>query len=233
MRCRCFGSFAGSVGASASMRACSIQLLVAGVVAACFCCKAFVSPPPSLRSRVRVLHDGFSPIPPTRRKGCRRHRSSSSREGPVLLARNTRSPEAADTAGAVGATGVGASDDADSVASAPAAASSATAAGAGVSPGAATAGAGSAPAGAAAGTAAAGTAAVATADDAAPTTALSRARDMLVQPAFRALLAPMAVAGALLGPNLDNFHSAFGVLTYKNPIELSVGGHVLVTTDWW
>eukprot|EP00904_Undaria_pinnatifida_P007391 jgi/Undpi1/3782/HiC_scaffold_16.g07151.m1 len=56
---------------------------------------------------------------------------------------------------------------------------------------------------------------------------------MLVQPAFRALLAPMAVAGALLGPNLDNFHSAFGVLTYKNPIELSVGGHVLVTTDWW
>ena len=43
----------------------------------------------------------------------------------------------------------------------------------------------------------------------------------------------MGLAGALLGPNLDNYHSAFGVLTYKNPIELSVGGHVLVTTDWW
>ena len=43
----------------------------------------------------------------------------------------------------------------------------------------------------------------------------------------------MGVAGALLGPNLDNYHSAFGVLTYKNPFELSVGGHVLVTTDWW
>eukprot|EP00903_Cladosiphon_okamuranus_P013546 g12618.t1 len=46
-------------------------------------------------------------------------------------------------------------------------------------------------------------------------------------------MAPMAAAGAILGPNLDNYHSAFGVLTYKDPIELSVAGHLLVTTDWW
>eukprot|EP00752_Nemacystus_decipiens_P009146 g8169.t1 len=43
----------------------------------------------------------------------------------------------------------------------------------------------------------------------------------------------MAAAGAILGPNLDNYHSAFGVLTYRNPIEFSVAGHLLVTTDWW
>ena len=64
-------------------------------------------------------------------------------------------------------------------------------------------------------------------------TTLSRAREVLFEPAFRNCLAPMAAAGAILGPNLDNYHSAFGVLTYKDPIELSVAGHVLVTTDWW
>lgn len=64
-------------------------------------------------------------------------------------------------------------------------------------------------------------------------TALSRAREALFQPSFRKLLGPMAVSGALLGPNLDNYHSAFGVLSYKNPIELELGGHILVTTDWW
>lgn len=64
-------------------------------------------------------------------------------------------------------------------------------------------------------------------------TALSRAREVLFEPAFRNCLAPMAAAGAILGPNLDNYHSAFGVLTYKDPIELSIAGHVLVTTDWW
>ena len=77
-------------------------------------------------------------------------------------------------------------------------------------------------------------AAPAAAAAAASSTPWSRARDVLLdEPAFRTLLAPMGVAGALLGPNLDNYHSAFGVLTYKNPFELSVGGHVLVTTDWW
>lgn len=64
-------------------------------------------------------------------------------------------------------------------------------------------------------------------------TPLSRARDVLFEPAFRSLLPPMAAAGALLGPNLDNYHSAFGVLTYKHPIELTVAGHLIVTTDWW
>lgn len=64
-------------------------------------------------------------------------------------------------------------------------------------------------------------------------TTLSRTREVLLEPAFRNCLAPMAAAGAILGPNLDNYHSAFGVLTYKNPIEISVAGHLLVTTDWW
>lgn len=64
-------------------------------------------------------------------------------------------------------------------------------------------------------------------------TTLPRAREVLLKPAFRNCLAPMAAAGAILGPNLDNYHSAFGVLTYENPIELSIAGHLLVTTDWW
>ncbi|CAM9809282.1 unnamed protein product [Ectocarpus sp. 8 AP-2014] len=64
-------------------------------------------------------------------------------------------------------------------------------------------------------------------------TPLSRARDVLFEPAFRSLLPPMAAAGAVLGPNLDNYHSAFGVLAYKHPIELNVAGHLIVTTDWW
>lgn len=67
----------------------------------------------------------------------------------------------------------------------------------------------------------------------ASSTPLSRARDVFFEPGFRNVLGPMGAAGALLGPNLDNYHSAFGVLTYKNPLSLSVGGHVLVTTDWW
>lgn len=66
-----------------------------------------------------------------------------------------------------------------------------------------------------------------------PSTPLSRARGVFAEPAFRKLLAPMGAAGAVLGPNLDNYHSAFGVLTYTNPVEISAGGHVLVTTDWW
>lgn len=62
---------------------------------------------------------------------------------------------------------------------------------------------------------------------------LSRARDVLFEPAFRNTLPLMAFAGAVLGPNLDNYHSAFGVLTYKNPVEISIADHLLVTTDWW
>ncbi|CAM9110952.1 unnamed protein product [Hapterophycus canaliculatus] len=62
---------------------------------------------------------------------------------------------------------------------------------------------------------------------------LSRARDVLFEPAFRNMLPLMAAAGALLGPNLDNYHSAFGVLTYKNPVEISIANHLVVTTDWW
>jgi len=42
----------------------------------------------------------------------------------------------------------------------------------------------------------------------------------------------MALSGALLGPNLDNFHSAFGVLQYASPIILRspFDGSVLLTT---
>lgn len=62
---------------------------------------------------------------------------------------------------------------------------------------------------------------------------LQRARDALLSPAFRQLLVPMAAAGALLGPNLDSYHSAFGVLSYKDPIQVTLGSKILVTTDWW
>lgn len=64
-------------------------------------------------------------------------------------------------------------------------------------------------------------------------TPMSRAKQVLFEPAFTGTAGALGLAGALLGPNLDNYHSAFGVLSYKNPVELMLNGHVLVTTDWW
>lgn len=61
----------------------------------------------------------------------------------------------------------------------------------------------------------------------------SRVRKVAVERSFTKTLGITAASGAFLGPNLDNYHSAFGVLTYKNPVVLSVAGHALVTTDWW
>lgn len=68
---------------------------------------------------------------------------------------------------------------------------------------------------------------------AASSSLLSRAREVLIEPAFQKMVPVMACAGAILGPNLDNYHSAFGVLTYKDPVKISIAGHILVTTDWW
>jgi len=45
----------------------------------------------------------------------------------------------------------------------------------------------------------------------------------------------MTVCGSLLGPNLDNYHSAFGVLHYSNPITLSIPNTpcpILTTAPW-
>ncbi|CAM9275454.1 unnamed protein product [Discosporangium mesarthrocarpum] len=65
-------------------------------------------------------------------------------------------------------------------------------------------------------------------------TTFHRVKDVLLnQSSIHKLVFPMAVSGALLGPNLDNFHSAFGVLAYTNPIKINFGDSTLLTTDWW
>lgn len=46
----------------------------------------------------------------------------------------------------------------------------------------------------------------------------------------------MASAGAVLGPFLDAYHSAFGVLQYDNPITAQLWGspdHPALITSWW
>ena len=46
----------------------------------------------------------------------------------------------------------------------------------------------------------------------------------------------MTVAGAVLGPFLDSYHSAFGVLQYKQPIGAVLWGsaqYPALTTSWW
>eukprot|EP00977_Amphora_coffeiformis_P009196 scaffold2095_cov166-Amphora_coffeaeformis.AAC.3 len=46
----------------------------------------------------------------------------------------------------------------------------------------------------------------------------------------------MTVCGALLGPFLDSYHSAFGVLQYKEPIGAALWGsaqYPALTTTWW
>jgi hypothetical protein len=47
----------------------------------------------------------------------------------------------------------------------------------------------------------------------------------------------MACSGAILGPFLDSFHSAFGVLQYDVPITLQLWGrdadHPALITTWW
>jgi hypothetical protein len=51
--------------------------------------------------------------------------------------------------------------------------------------------------------------------------------------AFSAL---MATCGAALGPFLDSYHSAFGVLQYDDPIQLKLWGSQTMpalTTTWW
>ena len=52
--------------------------------------------------------------------------------------------------------------------------------------------------------------------------------------AFSAL---MAASGALLGPFLDSFHSAFGVLQYDAPLTATLWGpdaqHPALITSWW
>lgn len=48
--------------------------------------------------------------------------------------------------------------------------------------------------------------------------------------------AAMTAAGAILGPFLDSYHSAFGVLQYKQPIGAVLWGstqYPALTTSWW
>ena len=46
-------------------------------------------------------------------------------------------------------------------------------------------------------------------------------------------LALMAVSGAALGPCLDGYHSAFGVLRYTVPQQVYLGGVFVCETDYW
>ncbi len=43
----------------------------------------------------------------------------------------------------------------------------------------------------------------------------------------------MALSGAALGPFLDGYHSAFGVLAYTKPISVVIGGLQFFQTDYW
>ncbi len=43
----------------------------------------------------------------------------------------------------------------------------------------------------------------------------------------------MSVCGALLGPFLDGYHSAFGVLAYTVPKPIVIAGVQIVVTDFW
>jgi len=46
----------------------------------------------------------------------------------------------------------------------------------------------------------------------------------------------MILAGAALGPFLDSYHSAFGVLQYDQPITFNLWGtvdHPALITMWW
>jgi hypothetical protein len=51
-----------------------------------------------------------------------------------------------------------------------------------------------------------------------------------------AFTAAMALSGAVLGPFLDSYHSAFGVLRYDSPVTLTLWGtpdNPALTTSWW
>lgn len=43
----------------------------------------------------------------------------------------------------------------------------------------------------------------------------------------------MALSGATLGPFLDGYHSAFGVLSYMVPKPVLLGSLQIVVTDFW
>jgi len=46
-------------------------------------------------------------------------------------------------------------------------------------------------------------------------------------------LALMAISGAALGPLLDGYHSAFGVLKYTKPQQVMLGNIFVCETDFW
>ncbi|KAJ1492195.1 hypothetical protein T484DRAFT_1772148 [Baffinella frigidus] len=43
----------------------------------------------------------------------------------------------------------------------------------------------------------------------------------------------MAISGALLGPILDGYHSAFGVLRYTVPHDVFLGPLFVCQSDFW
>ncbi|EKX47210.1 hypothetical protein GUITHDRAFT_69977 [Guillardia theta CCMP2712] len=60
-----------------------------------------------------------------------------------------------------------------------------------------------------------------------------KSKDFQTVSVWRDHLLAMATYGAMLGPQLDGYHSAFGVLKYTNPKQISLAGHFLFETDYW
>jgi hypothetical protein len=71
-------------------------------------------------------------------------------------------------------------------------------------------------------------------DDLSPAVWWSRITDDPKQSVLFSIL--MATSGAILGPFLDSYHSAFGVLRYDDPIQFILWGtseYPALTTAWW
>lgn len=62
---------------------------------------------------------------------------------------------------------------------------------------------------------------------------LDTARIVVYKKSVQKCIIPLALSGALLGPNLDNYHSVFGVLEYKYPVQVVVEDSLLLTTASW
>ena len=65
----------------------------------------------------------------------------------------------------------------------------------------------------------------------------SKVQQFSIKPSSLIISALLVCSGAILGPFLDSYHGAFGVLQYDNPIEAVLWGtdadHPALITSWW